>query len=57
MVRWTLNLEERWQAVGMSQAGFRNKRLADQMGMGVHNSVIDHHEYLLSTCCPHAVSK
>jgi IS30 family transposase len=39
MVRRKLTLAERPQAVGMSQAGFSNRRVAGQMG--VHHSVFD----------------
>jgi IS30 family transposase len=39
MVRRKLTLAERSQAVGMSQAGFSNRRVAGQMG--VHHSAID----------------
>ena len=39
MVRRKLTLAERWQAVGMSQAGLSNRRVAGTMG--VHHSVID----------------
>ena len=39
MVRKKLTLAERWQAVGMSQAGLSNKRVAGQIG--VHHSVTD----------------
>jgi IS30 family transposase len=40
MVRRKLTLAERWQAVGMSQSGFSNRRVAGQLE--VHHSVIDH---------------
>ena len=39
MVRHTLTLAERWQAVGVSLASFSNRRVAGKMG--VHHSVID----------------
>ena len=35
-----LTLAERWQAVGISQAGLSNRRVAGQMGL--HHSVFDH---------------
>ena len=39
MVRETLTLGERWQAVGMLQVGFSKRRVAGQMG--VHYSALD----------------
>jgi len=39
MVRQTLTLGERCQAVGMLQAGFSKRRVAEQMG--VHHSALD----------------
>jgi len=40
MVRQKLTIAERWQAVGMSQAGFSSRRVVGQMG--VHHSEIHH---------------
>jgi len=39
MVRRKLSIAERWQAVGMSQTGLSNRRVAQRVG--VHHSVID----------------
>ena len=39
MVRQKLCIAERWQAVGMSQTGLSNRRVAQRVG--VHHSVID----------------
>ena len=39
MVRRKLSIAERWQAVGMSQTGLSNRRVAQRVG--VHRSVID----------------
>jgi hypothetical protein len=39
MVRRTLILAGRWEAVSMSDAGFSNRRVVGQMG--VHHSVIE----------------
>lgn len=41
MVRQILTLGERWQAVGMLQAGFSERRAVGQMG--VHHSALDRH--------------
>jgi len=45
MVGRKLTLAEKWQAVGMSQTGFSNRKVTEQMG--VHHSVIDRLMHLL----------